>query len=1144
MTTFVHLHAHSDFSLLDGAARIDSIIESAQKNNMSAVALTEHGNLFSAIEFYKKAKKANIKPILGCEVYVAKGSRFDRTPRKSGGFPYHHLTLLVQNEQGYHNLIRLVSMGYLEGFYYRPRVDYELLEKYSDGLISLSGCMKSVVSEAHIQYGYDKAKEEALQLSRIFPDRFFLEIQNHGMPEQKIICEGNIRLSQEVGIPIVASNDFHYIDKSHASAHDAMICIGMGKDIEDINRIRYHGEEFYLKTAEEMLDLFPEVPEAIENTQKIADMCNLEIDTKTYHLPNFEIPEDSHIESSEEYLVQLVWEGAKNRYSEIDENLTQRIENELSVINAMGFSGYFLITADFVKYARNHQIAVGPGRGSAAGSVVAYCLEITEVDPIKYGLIFERFLNPDRISMPDVDIDFCYERRQEVIDYIKKKYGENAVSQIITFGTMKARAVIRDVGRVLKLSYGEVDKIAKMIPFGIDVTLKTAFEQNPELKEIEKTSPKHKQLMDYSHVLEGMARHASTHAAGVVIAPGDILDYAPLYKSSQSGDITTQWDMKSLETVGLLKMDFLGLRTLTVLDRTVQAIRENGDEIPLNLNQLPLDDKKVYELFTKGYTIGIFQFESSGMRECLRKLKPTEIEDLIAMNALYRPGPMQNIDEFIARRHGKKQIKVIHERLKPILENTYGIIVYQEQVMQIAHEIGGFTLAKSDLMRRAMGKKLKKEMKTYRKEFIGGAQKNGLTKTQAGKIFDLLEKFAEYGFNKSHSTAYALLAYQSAYLKTYFPSEFMAASLTSEMYDSDRIFKLTNECRIIGLKLDSPDVNRSAVGFFADSKVIYFGLNAIKNVGKKAALSIVEQREKDGKYKSLFDLCKRVDLRLVNRRVLESLICAGALDSLPGNRAQKLQSLETTHSSAQIYQQNKDANQFDLFGGGSVSEEIIAEPELPNVPDWKESERLSREKAVIGFYLTGHPLDTYEEDIQTFCNYGATEEQEKSNPENVKTAGVIQDVKIHQDRKNNPMAFVTLETIRGLCEIMVFSETFQKYRHLIEPDAKLFVQGKSSNRDKSMKIMADQFIPLDDIRKQLARRLFVRLDPKAIKPDVISEFRNLAGDFHGNCEVIFRLIEEENSQQNIRSKTVRVFPHRKLMSQLRNTYGKKNVWFT
>ena len=805
---FVHLHNHSDYSLLDGAQRVEQLVNTIDDLNMDGVALTEHGNMFSTVPFYQKAQKAGINPIIGCETYVAVESRHNKKPQTGGGWGNNHLILLVQNQLGYKNLMKLVTAGYLEGFYYRPRIDMELLKEHSDGLVCLSGCLKGEIPEKMLNGDYEGARDAALRFSEIFSDRFYLEVQNHGIPEEEANIENMKKLAHDLSLPIVCTNDAHYSKKEHSEAHDIHICLGTGKDRNDPNRLRYATPEFYFKSQDEMHKLFKDVPGAIENTRKIAESIDFEIKTGEYHLPNFPIPEDESNTDPDEYLRKLVVDGAKNLYEEMTPKVNHLIDHELGVIKNMGFAGYFLITADFVQYAKNNKIPVGPGRGSAAGSLVSYALGITDIDPIKHNLLFERFLNPDRISMPDIDIDFCIERRGEVIDYIKTQYGETSVSQIITFGSMKAKQVIRDVGRVMGYTFSEVDRLAKAIPDELGITLESAIKKSPEFRKMSENE--YKELVEHSLVLEGMNRHASIHAAGVVIAPGDLTNYVPLYKSS-SGDITTQYDMKGLEDLGLLKMDFLGLRNLTVINKALELIELKGEKV--QIDKVSMEEPEVYKLFANGLTIGVFQFESSGMREFLKKLQPTVIGDLIAMNALYRPGPMNNIDNFISRKQGNKKIEYPHPSLVPILEETYGIIVYQEQVMQIAHDIAGFSLSEADIMRRAMGKKDKKLMDELSVKFVAGAQEKNITKKKAEEIYALIEKFAQYGFNKSHSTAYAYIAYQTAWLKTFHAAEFMSANLTSEMSTIERVVTLINECKKLKIEVKSPDVNVSYTQF-------------------------------------------------------------------------------------------------------------------------------------------------------------------------------------------------------------------------------------------------------------------------------------------------------------------------------------------
>ncbi len=1139
---FVHLHNHSDYSLLDGAQTVQTLVNTVSDLGMDTVALTEHGNLFGVIPFYNAAKKAGIKPIIGCETYVAVGSRFDKKPRADGGWGNNHLILLAQNYTGYKNLMKLVTFGYLEGFYYRPRIDLELLKEYNEGLICLSACLKGEIPEKILKGDWKGAQEAALRFAELFQDRFYLEVQSHGIPEERQNVENMIKLSRELDLPLVCTNDAHYARHEHWEAHDVHICLGSGKERSDPNRLRYATPEFYLKSQDQMYELFREVPQALENSRRIAESVNLELPMGEYHLPNFPIPVDAPSQDPNDYLKQLCKEGVKKRYGDLTPDLEKRLNHELQVIEKMGFAGYFLITADFVNYAHQHKIPVGPGRGSAAGSLVSYALGITSIDPIRHGLLFERFLNPDRISMPDIDIDFCIDRRGEVIDYIKHQYGENSVTQIITFGKMKARQVVRDVGRVLGYSFGEIDRLAKMIPTTLNITLEEALEQSPELRAA--AEGPYKEVIELSLVLEGMNRHASTHAAGVVIAPGELTDYVPLYRSPQ-GDITSQYDMKGLEALGLLKMDFLGLRNLTVISNTLKLVDKQGKKI--DIEKIPLADPEVYKLFSKGLTIGVFQFESSGMREFLKKLNPTVIEDLIAMNALYRPGPMDNIADFIARKRGRKKIEYSHPSLEPILKETYGIIVYQEQVMQIAHDIAGFSLAEADIMRRAMGKKNRQMMSELKVKFLEGSIKNNIPRRTAERIYNLIEKFAQYGFNKSHSTAYAYVAYQTAWLKTHYPAEFMSANLTSEMSNIDRVVILINECRKLKMKVNPPDVNVSDIHFKpVDKKTISFGLNAIKNVGTKALEKILEARKEQGPFKTIFEFCAKVDLRAVNRKVLESLIKSGAMDTLEGNRAQKFEAIDKALKYGQQVQEDRAKNQEDLFGGllDSAGNKVTMIPELPQVEEWSETQRLNYEKEVLGMFLSGHPLLKYAEDLEEFSNFDFSDNLEHVQQEKIRVGGQIRDVKMHFDRKNNQMAFFRLECLGGQAEILAFSDLFAKNRDLIQNDKIVFVTGKPSDGSdfSDLKLIAEEIVSVEQARERYSKHVNIRVEPDQMTPADAEALFKLAKDHEGSCGLMFHMVSPQGKQQRIYAHNVKVSAHPSFLKKLRDTYGKSNVW--
>ena len=1140
---FVHLHNHSDYSLLDGAQTVQTLVNTIDDLGMDSVALTEHGNMFSVIPYYKTAKKSGVKPIIGCEVYVAVGSRFDKKTTVEGGWGNNHLVLLAQNYTGYQNLMKLVTYGYLEGFYYRPRVDIDLIKKHSDGLICLSGCLKGEIPEKMIKGDWDGAKKAALRFSEIFDDRFYLEVQNHGIPDEIQNIENIKKLSNELNLPMVCTNDAHYAKHEHWEAHDVHICLGTGKDRDDPKRLRYATPEFYFKTQDQMFDMFKNVPGAIENTRKIADSIDFEIPMGDYHLPNFPIPKDAENLNADEYLKSLCVEGVQNRFGDYTPELESRLNHELGVIQKMGFAGYFLITADFVKYAKDNYIPVGPGRGSAAGSLVSYSLGITTIDPMRHNLLFERFLNPDRISMPDIDIDFCIERRGEVIDYIKNQYGENSVTQIITFGKMKARQVVRDVGRVLGYSFGETDRLAKMIPTTLNITLEEALEQSSEL--LAASKGEFKELLDYSKILEGMNRHASIHAAGVVIAPGELTDYVPLYRSSQ-GDVTSQYDMKGLEDLGLLKLDFLGLRNLTVIDNALKLIKEGGSDI--DIEKIPFDDQSVYKLFTKGLTIGIFQFESSGMREFLKKLKPTVIEDLIAMNALYRPGPMNNIDDFIKRKHGKKEIQYLHPSMENILQETYGIIVYQEQVMQIANEIAGFSLAEADIMRRAMGKKIKKLMDELKVKFIDGAQnKNNIDPEIARQIYELIEKFAEYGFNKSHSTAYAYVAYQTAWLKTHYPAEFMSANLTSEMSNIDRVVILINECRKMKIDVNPPDVNVSSIDFRpVNDKTISFGLNAIKNVGTKALEQIIESRKDKKKYESIFDFTANVALKTVNKKVLESLIMSGAMDSLDGNRAQKFNEIEVALKYGQSEQDAKSKNQVDLFGGaeGSTSNQSMV-PALSNLEEWPESKMLENEKEVLGMYISGHPLLKYADDLEEHSNFDFTEKLNPRSQNKVRIGGAITDLKLHFDKKNNQMAFFKLDCLGGQAEILAFSSVFSRYKDLVKNDNVVFVKGKQTDETdfSDLKLIAEEIVTVEKAKEIYSKNINIRIDLNNANLDIV-KISKLAKEYKGKCGLMFHMTGQNGRMQRILAHNIKVSSGKSFLNEVRDICGKKNVWIS
>ncbi len=1139
MQQFVHLHNHSHYSLLDGAARVEDLIEAAVNCGMPALALTDHGNMFGAIEFYKMARAQGIKPIIGVEAYMAPGSRKERKSDKGISDTSYHLVLLAKNKTGYQNLMRLVSIGYLEGFYYRPRIDREVLRAYHDGLLALSACLKGEVAFNLLRDDYAAAKRIALEYREIFKDDYYLEIHNHGIREEQKVREAVVHLGKELSIPLVATNDIHYLKREHYLPHDVLICLQTGKDRDDPKRLRYATDQIYFKTPDEMAAAFPDLPDALSTTLEIADKCQLDLDGKVTHLPKFQTPQGENAQTREEYLEKLAFAGAKKRYPEITPEIEDRLRHELGIINQMGYAGYFLIVMDFIQYAVKQGIPVGPGRGSAAGSLVSYCLGITNIDPLKYNLIFERFLNPERVTMPDIDIDFCYERRGEIIDYVKKKYGENNVTQIITFGTMAARAVIRDVGRVLKISYGDVDRIAKMIPSLPNMNLSRALETVPELSKLAGQDEIHKQLVDYSKVLEGLARHASIHAAGVVITPDDLTNYTPLYKSNED-EITTQYDMIALEDIGVLKMDFLGLRTLTVMDKTVKSLAERG--IGLDINNIPLDDQSTYEIFCKGETVGIFQFESSGMRDYLKKLKPGSLEDLIAMNALYRPGPMEWIDDFIKRKHGINKIEYLHPALEPILKETYGIIVYQEQVMRIASELAGFSMGKADLLRRAMGKKKPELMAEQRSLFIEGcAARNNIPEELANQIFDLMDKFAGYGFVKPHSTCYALIAFQTAYLKRHYPAEFMAATLSSEMGTTKRVVILLEECRRMGLKVAPPDVNDSSADFVVKENRIRFGLGAVKNVGLGAIESIVKAREQGGRFNNHFEFCERVDSRLLNKKVLESLIQAGAMDSLEGHRAQKLQAVETALNFAQSANTLRLRKQPSLFD--SDEQTIIPYPPLPWAVEWSQSEKLAREKEMLGFYLSGHPLDKFSDEVRIFATATLDSLQDLPDATPVKVCGIVTAFKTILDRKGKPMAFLTLEDFYGACEVIVFSKIYEMYREQLQVDAMILISGRTSAREEEeTKILCDEVVPLQNVTQHYAKNLHLNMELRREDDPILNQVKEILNQNPGECNLFINLKSSAEQWPVIRSRNIKVNPAPEMIMKLRGLLGQENVW--
>jgi DNA polymerase-3 subunit alpha len=1095
---FVHLHLHTEFSLLDGACRIGEMLDRAAELRMPAVAVTEHGNMFSAVTFHDEARKRGIKPILGCEVYVAPGDRTDRSG--TPGETANHLVLLSETQEGFQNLMTLVSSGYTEGFYYKPRIDKTLLARHAKGLIGLSSCLKGEVATGLRTDQARKALEAAARYRDIFgPDHFFLEMQYQGIEDQRIVNTGLVPIARELNLPLVCTNDVHYLRQTDVHPHDVLLCIGTGKNVSDEKRLRYHGDQFFLKTADEMRAVFADHPDALANTVRIAERCNVTIAEGESHLPNFEVPSGHTIDSYFEHIVRIGFQDRLVRLKETEArgalrhplaDYDARLAYEIAMIKQMKYPGYFLIVWDFIRYARNKGIPVGPGRGSAAGSLVAYCLRITDVDPLHWDLYFERFLNPDRVSLPDIDIDFCERRRGEVITYVTEKYGRENVAQIITFGTMKARAVVRDVGRVMEMPIADVDRVAKLIPQQIDITLDQAIKENPALGDLEKKDERVRDLLRVARRLEGMTRHASVHAAGVVITPRPLIEFVPLYKSQKhENEITTQWAMKEIERVGLLKMDFLGLSTLTLLDDAVKHIAATTGTT-IDLDQIPLDDPRTYQLFCNGQTHGVFQFESSGMRETLRKAKPQVLEDLIALNALYRPGPLGGgvVDDFIARRHGRVEIKYELPEMEAALKESYGVIAYQEQVMRLASDLAGFTMGEADLLRKAMGKKNAEVMEAQRGRFVQGCIARGIAEKKATKVFDLMDYFAGYGFNKSHSTAYALLAYQTAYLKANYPRHFMAALLTIESQTSDKVALYLSECRDLGVPVLPPDINASELHFVVQPGGVRFGLGAVKNVGEGAILSLLDARAAlGGRIRSLFELSEHIDLRLVNKKVLESLAKAGAFDSLPAAvvdplvwRARIVAGLDRLLDHGSRFQKDRDRGQTGLFGEQADQEGHADDAAaLPDARPWTETEGLNAEKEALGLYMSGHPVRRYADLVRAM---GAKRLGDLTqSEENCAIPGIVTGVRQLKTKRGDRMAVFVLEDEGGSVEVVVFPEAFAKFGAHVAADALLLVRGKYERDEDSARMVASELTALDVIRDRAVREVEIALGAEDLR---------------------------------------------------------------
>ena len=1149
MAEFIHLHNHSHYSLQDGACTVDGLIAAAIKFNMKSVALTDHGVLYGVIEFYKKAVKAGIKPILGMEAYVVnEGDRFERKSSQSNGTGkrrknYSHLILLAKNKEGYKNLTKLSTLGHTEGFYYRPRIDLELLRKYREGLVCTSACAGGVVSTHLVHNDYDKAKQVARTYKEIFGDDFYLEIQNHNMDVEKPILENMPRIAKELNISLVATNDCHYIEKDHAVAHNILLLLGdkMGDEIH--SNLRYGTDQIYFKSAEEMVKLFKNHKQSIESTLEIDSKIDLKLDFNEYHFPNFPIPKDSKAKNLDEYFEQLAWLGLEKKKLEVTEEIEERFKYEIETIKKMGFSGYFLVVQDFINSAKEKNIPVGPGRGSAAGSLVAYALGITSINPLDYNLLFERFLNPERKSMPDIDVDFADDQRGEVIEYVRKKYGDNSVSQIVTFNRLSSKAVIRDVARVLKIPIPTVNNITKHIPskFGKVYSIDQSLAEVPELKWV-KTSeePQIKELFMHARVLEGMNRNASKHAAGVVITPGEVSEYVPLASAVSQQEIVTQYNMKDIENVGLLKMDFLGLRTLTIIRDTIDLVKKNYN-VEINIDEIPSEDQKTYQLFTKGQTTGIFQFESPPMREYLKKLQPSSLSDLAAMNALYRPGPMEFIDDFIERKFGRKKVEYLHPVLEDILKETYGVIVYQEQVIQIANKVGGISLAEADILRRAMGKKDLIAMKEQKAKFIKGAVENGINKKVAEEIFNAIDKFANYGFNKSHAVAYSYIAYQTAFLKAHYTAEFLAANLTNEFENTDKVTKFLEDCRKLKIEILPPDINNPSVNFDVVGGKILFGLSAIKNVGKNAVEEIIKSRKKIGRnFASLFDFCLNVDTRIVNKRSLEGLITAGAFDSVHKNRSSLFESVETALEHSHKVQNSKLASDDSLFGG--TDDIIIPEPSLKKAEPWSEKEMLAKEREVVGFYVTGHPLRKYEIEYKSFANFHIGEVEENEEIENVRACGIITDVRTKIDKSNKQMAFFTIDDFTGSCECLMFSKVYAEYGKYVQKEEAVFVVGNLESSGDTVKMHINKLLPIDVARNELAGSIRININKDKTPPESLPELRRIMEKYPGKIPVYLQLFSNGSKSSAYGLKNHRVELSNEFFGELNKLFGEDSIF--
>ena len=1146
---FTHLHVHSSYSLLDGAGKIPEMIARIKELGMDSCALTDHGVMYGVIDFYKEAMKQGIHPILGSEIYLTE--HMEEKSVQKGEARYFHLVLLAENETGFHNLMKLVSLGFTEGYYYKPRVDYAVLEKYHEGIIALSACLAGEVSRALREGDYEKAKDAALHYEGIFgKGNFFLEMQDHGYPEQKLVNQGMRRLHEETGIPLVVTNDIHYTYKEDAKPHDILLCLQTGKKLQDEDRMRYPGGQFYIKSEEEMRTLFPYEEEALENTEKIAKRCQVEIRFGEYHLPKYAVPEGY---SSDSYLVELCLKGLEKRYGAESEKYRERLDYELNIIRSMGFVDYFLVVWDYINFAKTNGIAVGPGRGSAAGSIVAYAIGITDVDPIRHQLLFERFLNPERVTMPDIDVDFEYERRQEVIDYVGRKYGKEQVSQIITFGTLAARGVIRDVGRVLDIPYAKCDQLAKLVPAELNMTLEKALSMSKELKALYDGEEETKNLLDLCLRLEGLPRHSSMHAAGVVIAGSPVSDYVPLARA-QDGSVTTQFTMTTIEELGLLKMDFLGLRTLTVIQDAIRFVEKNRG-VKIDLEKLDYSDEEVYRMLSRGDCAGVFQLESSGMVNFMKRLQPSSLDDIIAGVALYRPGPMDFIPDYIAGKKNQDRVQYDCPEMEPILKNTYGVIVYQEQVMQIVRDLAGFTMGRSDLLRRAMSKKKLSVMEKERQNFVYGNQEEGIygclskgiSEEVANRIYDKMIDFANYAFNKSHAVSYALLSYQTAFLKCYYAPEFYAATMSSFMDNSVKTAEYIEVAREEGIPILAPDINEAEVGFSVKGKEIRYGLSAVKGVGRSAAEVILDERKK-GRFKDFEDFVLRMSQRRLNRRAMESFIYAGALDSLEGNRREKIVMLSEVLEKAQKGKQNTIPGQMslmDLFGEDAVEKTEFA-LRFPDLPEFPKAELLRNEKDALGVYLSGHPLDGDKNLLKALCTRKmrdfSEEAQEMQKEEGVKddelciVGGILTGINKRITKKNDMMAFLTLEDNSGAVEVVAFPKIFESAKEFLEEDRKLFVKGRIQKKDEGeAKLIAERIIAFENLPKEI----WIQFANKKAYEEKEEELRHILKERPGDTEVILFLKEEKAVKHLPREFSIRMDDRTK--EDLELFFGKENI---